>query len=31
MGKVMASLKADAQGRADMGVVGAKVKARLSQ
>ena len=30
MGKVMASLKASAQGRADMGAVGAIVKARLS-
>jgi hypothetical protein len=30
MGKVMGSLKASAQGRADMGVIGAKVKARLS-
>jgi uncharacterized protein len=30
MGKVMASLKAHVQGRADMGSVGAKVKARLS-
>jgi len=31
MGKVMANLKAEAQGRADMGVVGAKVKAQLSE
>jgi hypothetical protein len=31
MGKVMADLKASAQGRADMGVVGARVKARLSR
>jgi hypothetical protein len=30
MGKVMGSLKASAQGRADMGAVGAKVKARLA-
>jgi hypothetical protein len=30
MGKVMASLKPHAQGRADMAAVGAKVKARLS-
>lgn len=30
MGKVMASFKTEAQGRADMGAVGAKVKARLS-
>jgi len=30
MGKVMASLKASAQGRADMGAIGAKVKARLA-
>jgi hypothetical protein len=30
MGKVMASLKTAVQGRADMGAVGAKVKARLS-
>jgi hypothetical protein len=29
MGKVMAGLKAQIQGRADMGTVGAKVKARL--
>lgn len=31
MGKVMGAVKAKAQGRADMGVVGGKVKARLSQ
>lgn len=30
MGKVMASLKSSAQGRADMGAIGAKVKARLA-
>ena len=30
MGKVMGKLKAATQGRADMGAVGAKVKARLS-
>jgi hypothetical protein len=30
MGKVMGKLKAAAQGRADMGAVGAKVKARLT-
>jgi hypothetical protein len=30
MGKVMGRLKAAAQGRADMGAVGARVKARLS-
>lgn len=30
MGKVMASLKASARGRADMGAIGAKVKARLA-
>jgi len=30
MGKVMAIIKAKAQGRADMGSVGAKIKARLS-
>jgi hypothetical protein len=30
MGKVMARLKAEVQGRADMGAVGARVKARLS-
>jgi uncharacterized protein len=30
MGKVMAHLKSSTQGRADMGVVSAKVKARLS-
>jgi hypothetical protein len=30
MGKVMGILKASAQGRADMGTVGAKVKARLA-
>jgi uncharacterized protein len=30
MGKVMAHLKSSMQGRADMGVVSAKVKARLS-
>jgi hypothetical protein len=30
MGKVMANLKASVQGRADMGSVGAKVKARLA-
>jgi uncharacterized protein YqeY len=30
MGKVMAIIKAKAQGRADMGMVGAKIKARLS-
>jgi hypothetical protein len=29
MGKVMAIIKAQAQGRADMGVVGAKIKAKL--
>jgi uncharacterized protein YqeY len=29
MGKVMAAAKAAAQGRADMGVVSAKIKARL--
>ena len=31
MGKVMGSIKAKAQGRADMSAVGAKVKARLNQ
>jgi uncharacterized protein len=31
MGKVMGEVKAKAQGRADMGAVGAKVKARLAQ
>lgn len=31
MGKVMGTLKAVAQGRADMGAVGAKVKSRLTQ
>lgn len=31
MGKVMGAVKGKAQGRADMGVVGGKVKARLSQ
>lgn len=31
MGKVMGIVKAKAQGRADMGAVGAKVKARLGQ
>lgn len=31
MGKVMGAIKAKAQGRADMGAVGAKVKARLNQ
>jgi uncharacterized protein YqeY len=30
MGKVMAAVKAKAQGRADMGAVGARIKARLS-
>jgi uncharacterized protein YqeY len=30
LGKVMAIIKAKAQGRADMGAVGAKIKARLS-
>ena len=30
MGKVMAQLKQKAQGRADMGTVGAKIKAKLS-
>ena len=30
MGKVMATIKTKAAGRADMGAVGAKVKARLS-
>lgn len=30
MGKVMAQLKTSLQGRADMGAVGAKIKARLS-
>jgi uncharacterized protein YqeY len=30
MGKVMAAIKAQAQGRADMAVVGARIKARLS-
>ena len=30
MGKVMGAVKAEAAGRADMGVVGAKVKARLA-
>jgi uncharacterized protein YqeY len=30
MGKVMAIIKGKAQGRADLGVVGAKIKARLS-
>jgi len=30
MGKVMAFIKGKAQGRADMGAVGAKIKARLS-
>ena len=29
MGKVMAIIKAKAQGRADMGAVGAKIKAKL--
>ena len=31
MGKVMGQVKAKAAGRADMGAVGAKVKARLNQ
>ena len=31
MGKVMGQVKNNAQGRADMGAVGAKVKARLNQ
>ena len=31
MGKVMGAIKAKAAGRADMGAVGAKVKARLGQ
>lgn len=31
MGKVMAVVKAQAQGRADMGVVGARVKEKLAQ
>lgn len=31
MGKVMGAIKSKAQGRADMGAVGGKVKARLSQ
>ncbi|RLA27408.1 MAG: GatB/YqeY domain-containing protein [Gammaproteobacteria bacterium] len=31
MGKVMGQVKTKAQGRADMGAVGAKVKARLNQ
>jgi hypothetical protein len=31
MGKVMGQIKNKAQGRADMGAVGAKVKARLNQ
>ncbi len=30
MGKVMGAIKSKAQGRADMGIVGAKVKARLN-
>lgn len=30
MGKIMAALKPRVQGRADMGVVGAKIKARLA-
>ena len=30
MGKVMAIIKSKAQGRADMGAVGARIKARLS-
>ena len=30
MGKLMAIIKGKAQGRADLGVVGAKIKARLS-
>ena len=30
MGKVMAAIKAKAAGRADMGAVGARIKARLS-
>jgi uncharacterized protein len=30
MGKVMAIIKAKAQGRADLGAVGAKIKAKLS-
>ncbi len=29
MGKVMAIIKAKAQGRADMGALGAKIKAKL--
>jgi hypothetical protein len=29
MGKVMGIIKAKAQGRADMGAVGAKIKAKL--
>ena len=31
MGKVMGAIKAKAEGRADMGAVGARVKARLSE
>ena len=31
MGKVIAAVKAQAQGRADMGVVGARVKEKLAQ
>jgi uncharacterized protein YqeY len=31
MGKVMSALKAQVQGRADMGALGARIKARLSQ
>ena len=31
MGKVMGTIKAEAAGRADMGAVGARVKARLNQ
>ncbi len=31
MGKVMGKIKAEAAGRADMGAVGARVKARLNQ
>lgn len=30
MGKVMGAIKSKAQGKADMGIVGAKVKARLN-
>ncbi len=30
MGKVMGEIKSKAQGRADMGIVGAKVKTRLN-